>query len=324
MKEKEKPFAVSPFISDSVWSCIHTKDWKVIGNSFRARSNSINTTLSTHTPHTSEQKEGRKRSFSLNSISIYKNITPQNILYPSSPAKISASVDDQFIPTEKGSLSHLRRHSLDPSIFNSVARAAALNGLDRSNSMNSMNKSYSMNSIDGLSSDREYFSNSIVCIVQFGGGNRCFGLYKGLFLVKGVFVIIEGDRGENCGSVIIEQIDPSHMNELSVKYSIHSTEIKKIYRIANDKDKLLLLEQNELEQAAVTSCREKVKEKKLPMEIVNAEYQWDRNKLTFYFKSPKRIDFRELVKELYKTYKTRIWMCAVEKKGVRNIVYKHE
>ena len=32
-----------------------------------------------------------------------------------------------------------------------------------------------------------------------------------------------------------------------------------------------------------------------------------------YFRSEKRVDFRELVKELYKQYKTRIWMCAVEK-----------
>lgn len=38
----------------------------------------------------------------------------------------------------------------------------------------------------------------------------------------------------------------------------------------------------------------------------------DRRKLTFYFKANERIDFRELVRELFKIYKTRIWMCAVE------------
>lgn len=36
----------------------------------------------------------------------------------------------------------------------------------------------------------------------------------------------------------------------------------------------------------------------------------DRRKLTFYFKANERIDFRELVRELFKIYKTRIWMCA--------------
>jgi cell fate regulator YaaT (PSP1 superfamily) len=37
----------------------------------------------------------------------------------------------------------------------------------------------------------------------------------------------------------------------------------------------------------------------------------DRRKLTFYFEAEYRIDFRELVRELFKTYKTRIWMCVV-------------
>lgn len=39
----------------------------------------------------------------------------------------------------------------------------------------------------------------------------------------------------------------------------------------------------------------------------------DRRKLTFYFVSDRRIDFRDLVRELFKIYKTRIWMCAVNR-----------
>lgn len=34
----------------------------------------------------------------------------------------------------------------------------------------------------------------------------------------------------------------------------------------------------------------------------------DRRKLTFYFTAERRVDFRELVRELFKVYKTRIWM----------------
>ena len=57
---------------------------------------------------------------------------------------------------------------------------------------------------------------------------------------------------------------------------------------------------------AMEMCRGKIKARKLPMEIVDAEYQWfsntfmksslfrDRRKLTFYFVADKRIDFREL------------------------------
>lgn len=301
MKEREKPFAVSPFISDSIWSYMNIKDWKVVGNSFRTRLNSINK-VPLQAAALTEHKEGRKRSFSLNNITMYKNILESSDMqYPASPAQIATLPKQETACPEKSTLSQLRRHSLDPTIFNSIAQSAV-----------SMHR------------NTNYHSNSIVCIVQFGSGSRCFGVYSGIFLVKGVFVIIEADRGENCGSVILEQIDIACINEIAAKYNIHSTEIKKIYRIANDKDKLLLLEQNELEQVAMTSCKVKVKEKNLSMEIVNAEYQWDRNKLTFYFKSTKRIDFRELVKELYKTYTTRIWMCAVENKGGKSVVYKHE
>lgn len=59
------------------------------------------------------------------------------------------------------------------------------------------------------------------------------------------------------------------------------------------------------------------------MAIIDAEYQWDRRKLTFFFSvtlpqfypnqpSP-RIDFRTLVRDLYQIYRTRIWMYCVDK-----------
>ncbi|KAI5165519.1 hypothetical protein NEIRO03_0488 [Nematocida sp. AWRm78] len=306
MKDRENSFAVSPFISDNIWSYMNSKDWKVIGNSFRTRSNSINN----HPPKTAtlaDQKEGRKRSMSLNNINLYSSLPEIAPLINNTAALHSAigSRTTHQIYSEKASLAHLRRHSLDPALFQSVAQRAVETTRGETGRTGG------------------YFGGSI-CIVQFGSGCRCFGIYKGIFLTKGTFVIIEADRGEDCGSVIDESINPECISEVAEKNNISSLEAKKIYRIATDNDKILLLEQNELEQTAINNCRQMVKEKKLPMEIVSAEYQWDRNKLTFHFKSDKRIDFRELVKELYKTYKTRIWMCAVEKKGSKNIIYKHE
>jgi cell fate regulator YaaT (PSP1 superfamily) len=49
------------------------------------------------------------------------------------------------------------------------------------------------------------------------------------------------------------------------------------------------------------------------MKIIDAEYQYDRHKLTFYFEAEGRVDFRELVRELFGVYKTRIWMQQVDK-----------
>lgn len=202
---------------------------------------------------------------------------------------------------EKASLSALRRQSLELSLF---SRSVPTEAVGKKKTASGPAEK--------------------VCVIQFGSGNRCFGTYAGLTLSKGVFVIIEADRGEDCGAVIFDEILSSRIQEATTEYNVGSLEVKRIYRIASERDKVLLLEQNELEMEATNNCKEKVRGRKLPMEIVSSEYQWDRKKLTFYFKSDKRIDFRDLVKELYKTYKTRIWMCAVEKKLDVYSTYKHE
>lgn len=50
---------------------------------------------------------------------------------------------------------------------------------------------------------------------------------------------------------------------------------------------------------------------KLNIKILNSEYQFDRKKLTFYYTCQERNDYRELIKELFRFYKTRIWLCAI-------------
>ena len=49
------------------------------------------------------------------------------------------------------------------------------------------------------------------------------------------------------------------------------------------------------------------------MNVVDAEYQFDRHKLTFFFEAEGRVDFRELVRDLFSMYKTRIWMQQLDK-----------
>jgi cell fate regulator YaaT (PSP1 superfamily) len=78
---------------------------------------------------------------------------------------------------------------------------------------------------------------------------------------------------------------------------------------------LPLKRQDELR--AVALCSQKLQEHphlQQCMQIVDAEFQFDRHKLTFFFESRKnvRVDFRALVCDLFTTYKTRIWMQQVE------------
>src|SRR6476469_9643778 len=58
-------------------------------------------------------------------------------------------------------------------------------------------------------------------------------------------------------------------------------------------------------------CSEKIQEHSLPMRLVKAEYSFDGSRLTFYFTSEKRVDFRVLVRELARTFHTRIELRQV-------------
>ncbi|CDK26890.1 unnamed protein product [Kuraishia capsulata CBS 1993] len=49
----------------------------------------------------------------------------------------------------------------------------------------------------------------------------------------------------------------------------------------------------------------------LRLEVKNVEFQFDKKKLIIYYYCSKRLDFRGLIKELFKVYKTRIWLCAI-------------
>jgi len=60
---------------------------------------------------------------------------------------------------------------------------------------------------------------------------------------------------------------------------------------------------------------ERVKEHQLLMKVSDAEWQWDRNKLTIYFTAEKRVDFRALVRDLASLFRTRIELRQI---GVRD------
>ncbi|KAF9915220.1 hypothetical protein FBU30_002113, partial [Linnemannia zychae] len=152
---------------------------------------------------------------------------------------------------------------------------------------------------------------------------------SGLNLKKGDLVMVEADRGKDLGKIINDSITPQQILALQTQQAesaalqaqqdggnggqrapkeIHP---KRIFGLAQPSEIAQLISKNQDEIEAMIMCQTKVRQKRLPMEVVNAEYQWDRRKLTFYFTAERRIDFRELVRDLFKMYKTRIWMYAL-------------
>lgn len=79
-----------------------------------------------------------------------------------------------------------------------------------------------------------------------------------------------------------------------------------IFRPATEEDLIRDRENRELARNAFAYCRECIGERGLDMKLVDVEVLFDGSKMIFYFTAPNRIDFRELVKDLVRSYRTRI------------------
>ena len=122
-------------------------------------------------------------------------------------------------------------------------------------------------------------------------------------------VIVETAEGEDIGEVVIsKRLMPE---EKIVK------PLKKVIRLVTQKDLKRDEENKAKEKEAFKVCEKKIKEHNLEMNLVEVEFRFDNSKAIFYFTADGRIDFRELVKDLAATYKTRIELRQI---GVRDEV----
>ena len=128
-----------------------------------------------------------------------------------------------------------------------------------------------------------------------------------LSIQKSNFVIVETVRGVEYGQVVI---DPKQVDENDVVLPL-----KKVLRIADQKDRMIVEENRLAAKEAYDVCDEKVSIHQLDMKLVDVEYTFDRNKIIFYFTADGRVDFRELVKDLAAIFRTRIELRQI---GVRD------
>ena len=123
----------------------------------------------------------------------------------------------------------------------------------------------------------------------------------------GTNVIVETARGMEFGTV--------NMAEKEVHPSEIVSPLKKIIRIADEKDYRKHKENEEKKERAIKLCQEKVDKHKLEMKLIDVEYTFDNSKIIFYFTADGRVDFRELVKDLAGVFKMRIELRQI---GVRD------
>lgn len=145
-------------------------------------------------------------------------------------------------------------------------------------------------------------------LVEFKGSRKQYFLNPENFSVKlGDYVIVQAERGEDLGKLVkkIEIDDPSGLIEKPLN----------LLRLATPEDLQRMKENQERGGKALEECQRLIEERNLEMKLVDTEYQFDGSKLTFFFTAEKRIDFRELVKELASIYRTRIELRQI---GVRD------
>lgn len=150
--------------------------------------------------------------------------------------------------------------------------------------------------------------------VHFKGNRKDYYSYGGLELAPGNHVLVEADRGEDLGLVTAIGLIAERKCSSSGGCSTPTPE-KRILRSAIDEDVAKLTDLRLDEDRIRVETRALVEKHKLKMKVTEAEWQYDRNKLIIYFTAERRVDFRELVRDLARTFRTRIELKQI---GVRD------
>jgi cell fate regulator YaaT (PSP1 superfamily) len=139
------------------------------------------------------------------------------------------------------------------------------------------------------------------------------GMRKGFFTCTdpGVrvndWVLVEVERGHDVGRV-------RSLGGVAQK-KCGDSPVSIILRHADDEEVRQLYALRADEERVRRETRQRVQEHGLHMKVSDAEWQWDRNKLTIYFTAERRVDFRQLVRDLARTFRSRIELKQI---GVRD------
>ncbi len=121
-------------------------------------------------------------------------------------------------------------------------------------------------------------------------------------------IVIESERGQEVAEVLCES------TARALEFIDEPTH-GKILRVMSNEDRVVLLERQAREDFAYRGGLDFIAERRLQMELVDVELLFGGERLIFYFLSEKRVDFRDLVKDLAREFHTRIEMRQI---GVRD------
>ena len=123
----------------------------------------------------------------------------------------------------------------------------------------------------------------------------------------GDWVVVQADRGIDLGRV--------HHTTEWVKRENVPGKLREILRTAQAEDLEAFEKNRAKEERAYDTAKERIVHRDVDMKLVDVEYQFDGNRITFFFTAEKRVDFRDLVKDLASIFRTRIELRQI---GVRD------
>lgn len=130
-------------------------------------------------------------------------------------------------------------------------------------------------------------------------------------LAAGDYVIADTEKGQAVGKVL------APARTLSLEEIV--LPLKNVIRKMTAGDWATLRQLKSDEKEALRVCQEFITQHGLPMKLIDARYAFNKSYLMFYFSSEGRVDFRALVKDLARTFKTRIELRQI---GVRDVAKK--
>jgi len=144
--------------------------------------------------------------------------------------------------------------------------------------------------------------------IKFKQGGKVYDFNSGAFVLeKGDEVIVETRHGLGYGYVATPPV--------TNKDKPPERPLKKVFRLANEKDFIQREKNIKEEKKAHLYCLECIKELGLKMNLFAVESTFDSSKFTFFFTSDGRVDFRQLVKMLVRELGVRVEMRQV---GIRS------
>jgi cell fate regulator YaaT (PSP1 superfamily) len=147
-------------------------------------------------------------------------------------------------------------------------------------------------------------------VVRYGR-MRFLGEYTGLAgqqHPRGQRVVVRSDRGTEIGDVLCPATDrtkpflPDRLHGEILRL-VTAEDDDQVARIVKDRD------------SHFATCLELIAKRRLQMDLVDLEIIHGRERIVFYYLAEKRVDFRELVKDLARALRTRIEMRQI---GVRD------